>query len=195
RGIAAYNVRKTQEAVAALTSIPTSASEARAEALFYLAETYARARQWEQARGTVEEMRKTFSSSSFTPRALVAVGQIAEDAKNNPDATYFFHAAVNSFLGAVEVAQAQFELAWEQHDAKNFAESSRLLTEHLALYADKNTDNRGRAGYWAARDSERTGKLSEARALYEAMQARYDANWYGYLAKQRLDGLARSTQS
>jgi soluble lytic murein transglycosylase len=36
--------------------------------------------------------------------------------------------------------------------------------------------------------------LSEARALYEAMQARYDANWYGYLAKQRLDVLARSTQ-
>ena len=58
-----------------------------------------------------------------------------------------------------------------------------MLTEHLALYADKNTDNRGRAGYWAARDSERAGKLAEARALYEAMQARYDANWYGYLVK------------
>ena len=68
------------------------------------------------------------------------------------------------------------------------------MTEHLALYADKNTDNRGRAGYWAARDSERAGKLAEARALYEGMQARYDANWYGYLAKQRLDALGRTTQ-
>jgi hypothetical protein len=85
------------------------------------------------------------------------------------------------------VAQAQFDLAWDAHEAKNFSESSRMLTEHLAYYADKNTDNRGRAGYWAARDSERAGKLAEARALYEAMQARYDANWYGYLAKQRLD--------
>src|SRR5205085_8668664 len=44
-----------------------------------------------------------------------------------------------------------------------------------------------------ARDSERAGKLAEARALYEAMQARYDANWYGYLAKQRLDVLSRTT--
>jgi hypothetical protein len=70
-----------------------------------------------------------------------------------------------------------------------------MLTEHLALYADKNTDNRGRAGYWAARDSERAGKLAEARALYEGMQARYDANWYGYLAKQRLDVLGRTTQT
>ena len=102
-------------------------------------------------------------------------------------------AAVNGFRNSIEVAQAQFDLAWEAHDAKNYAESSRMLTEHLAYYADKNTDNRGRAGYWAARDSERAGKLAEARALYEAMLGRYDANWYGYLAKQRLDVLSRTT--
>src|SRR6185436_8562689 len=76
--------------------------------------------------------------------------------------------------------------------AKNYSESSRMLTEHLAYYADKNTDNRGRAGYWAARDSERAGKLADARALYEAMLERYDANWYGYLAKQRLDSMSRT---
>src|SRR5437763_1218440 len=44
----------------------------------------------------------------------------------------------------------------------------------------------------AARDSERSGKLAEARAIYQGLQARYDANWYGYLAKQRLDDLARN---
>jgi soluble lytic murein transglycosylase len=192
RGIAAYSSRKTPEAVAALTAIPTSAGESRAEALFYLAQTYARARQWEQARATAEEMRRTFPNSSFTPRAFVAVGQIAKDAKNQADASYFSRAAVNGFSGSIEVAQAQFDLAWEAHEAKNYAESSRMLTEHLAFYADKNTDNRGRAGYWAARDSEKAGKLAEARALYEAMQARYDANWYGYLAKQRLDVISRT---
>ncbi|HZJ44127.1 MAG TPA: tetratricopeptide repeat protein, partial [Pyrinomonadaceae bacterium] len=192
RGIAAANARKVPEAVAALSSVPTSAGEARAEALFYLAQTYARARQWEPARSTVEELRRSFPSSGFTPRAFVSAGQIAEDAKNPTDASYFFKTAVNSFSNSIEVAQAQFELAWDAHEAKNFAESSKMLTEHLAYYADKNTDNRGRAGYWAARDSERAGKLAEARALYEAMQARYDANWYGYLAKQRLDVISRS---
>ena len=194
RGIAAYSARKTPEAVSALTSIPTSAGEVRAESLSYLAQTYARARQWEQARATLEEMRKTFSNSSFTPRAFVAVGQIADDAKNSTDASYFFRSAVNSFPNSIEVAQAQFNLAWDAHESKNYAESSRMLTEHLALYADKNTDNRGRAGYWAGRDSERAGKLAEARALYEGMQARYDANWYGYLAKQRLDVISKTTQ-
>lgn len=193
RGIAAYSARKTPDAVAALNAVPTSAGETRAEALFYLAQTYARARQWEQARATAEELRKAFPNSNFTPRAFVAVGQIAQDAKNQVDANYFDRAAVNGFGSSIEVAQAQFDLAWQAHEARNFAESSRMLTEHLAYYADKNTDNRGRAGYWAARDSERAGKLAEARALYEAMQERYDANWYGYLAKQRLDVISRTT--
>ena len=160
--------------------------------MFYLAQTYARAKQWEQARATAEELRRSFPNSNFTPRAFVAVGQIAQDANNSADASYFKRAAVNGFGSSIEVAQAQFDLAWETHQAKNYAESSRMLTEHLANYADKNTDNRGRAGYWAARDSERAGKLAEARALYEAMLARYDANWYGYLAKQRLDGTGRT---
>jgi peptidoglycan lytic transglycosylase len=192
RGISASNARKSSEAVAALNSVPTSAGETRAEALNYRALTYARARQWQEARASVEELRRAFPNSSFTPRTLVSVGQIAEEAGNAADASYFLRTAVNSYSGSAEVAQAQFDLGWMTHDAKSYQESSRLLTEHLAYYADKNTDNRGRAGYWAARDSERAGKLSEARALYQAMQARYDANWYGYLAKQRLDAMTRN---
>ena len=192
RVIAAASVRKTADAVSALNAIPASAGETRAEALYYVAQSYARGKQWDQARATVEELRRSFASSPFTPRALVTVGQIAEDAKNDADASYFLRTAVNSYQGSGEVAQAQFDLAWMTHEDKNFSESSKLLTEHLAYYADKNTDNRGRAGYWAARDSERAGKLSEARALYYAMLARYDANWYGYLAKQRLAAMRRS---
>ena len=192
-GIAAYSIRKTTDAVAALNAIPASAGETRAEALYWLAQTYARAKQWEQARGTAEELRRTFPTSNFTPKAFVAVGQIAKDAKNDADANYFLRAAVNGYQSSLEVAQAQFDLAWDEHDKRNFADSSRMLTEHLAYYADKNTDNRGRAGYWAARDSERAGKLAEARALYEAVLGRYDANWYGYLAKQRFDVLSKTT--
>ena len=192
RVISAANVRKPADAVNALNAIPSSAGETRAEALYYVAQTYARARQWEQARSNVEELRRSFPGSPFTARALVSVGQIAEEANNQADASYFLRTAVSSFPGSADVAQAQFDIAWMAHEAKNYSESSKLLTEHLAYYADKNTDNRGRAGYWAARDSERAGKLAEARALYNALQARYDANWYGYLAKQRLDGMLRS---
>jgi soluble lytic murein transglycosylase len=192
RGIAAASAKRKADAISVLNSVPTSAGETRAEALYNLAQTYARTRQWEQARASAEELRRNFPNSVFTPRALVSVGQIAEDANNDADAAYFLRTAVNSYQGSGDVAQAQFNLAWMAHDAKNFSESSRQLMEHLAYYADKNTDNRGRAGYWAARDSERAGKLAEARALYHAMQGRYDANWYGYLAKQRLNAMLRS---
>jgi soluble lytic murein transglycosylase len=192
RVIAAASVRKIADAVTALNAIPVSAGDTRAEALYYVAQTYARTKQWQQARTTVEELRRNYPNSVFTPRALVSVGQMAEDANNDADASYFLRTAVDSYQGSTDVAQAQFDLAWKSHQDKNYSESSKLLTEHLAFYADKNTDNRGRAGYWAARDSERAGKLGEARALYQAMQARYDANWYGYLAKQRLDAMLRS---
>lgn len=195
RGIAAANAKRTPDAVAALTGVASSAGELKAEALYYLAWAYARARQWPQARSTAEELRRSFPQSSWTPRAFAQVGQVADDAKNSVDAAYFYRAAVNAYPGTAEVAQAQFNLAWAAHEAKNFAESSRLLTEHLALYADKNTDNRGRAGYWSARDSERAGKLAEARALYQGVLGRYDANWYGYLAQQRLDTMNRNSKA
>ena len=192
RGIAATNAKRTTDAVSALTNIPVGAGEQRAEALYYLAQAYATSRQWDAARGALDELRRSFAQSPFTPRAITNVGVIARDAKSTVEALNFFRQAVAAYPERAETAQAQFELAWDAHEAKNYQESSRLLTEHLALYADKNTDNRGRAGYWAARDSERAGKLAEARAIYEAMQARYDANWYGYLSKQRVENMNRN---
>jgi soluble lytic murein transglycosylase len=191
RGIAAFNARRAPETVEALSAVPSSSGETRAEALGYLAQHYARAKQWPQARTTLEEMRRAFPQSPFTMRALVSAGQAAKDAKNTSDALLFFRQAVAQFPGEPEVAGAQFEIAWAAHDAKNFAESSRLLVEHLADYAGRNTDNRGKAGYWAARDAERAGNLADARRLYEAMLVRYGANWYGYLSKQRLEALAK----
>jgi soluble lytic murein transglycosylase len=192
RATGAANARRYSDAAAALAATPASAGEARAEAMFNLAMAYGRSKQWAQARTTTEDLRRSFPHSIWATRAFVQVGQLAEDAKNATDASYFYRAAVNFYPGAAEVAPAQFYIAWQAHDGKNFAESSRLLTEHLANYADRNTDFRGKAAYWAARDSERSGKLAEARAIYQGLQARYDANWYGYLAKQRWDTMNRN---
>jgi soluble lytic murein transglycosylase len=192
RATAAANARRYADATSSLAGTSLAAGESKAEAMFNLAMSYGRSKQWAQARATSEELRRTFPNSTWTIRAFAQVGQLAEDAKNPVDASYFYRAAVNFYPGAAEVAPAQFYLGWQAHDAKNFAESSRLLTEHLANYADRNTDFRGKAAYWAARDSERSGKLAEARAIYQGLQARYDANWYGYLAKLRLDTMKRN---
>jgi len=182
------NVRKAAEAQSAFNSIPSSAAE-KTEAYYQLALAFARAKQWEQTRTTVEEMRRNFPASDWTAKTFVAVGMAARDAKNTLEASYFLRSAVTSYPNAVEVAGAQFELAWLEHTNKNFAVSSQMLIEHLARYVDKDTTNRGKAGYWSARDSEKAAKIPEACALYDAVIYRYGANWYGYLALQRLTNL------
>ncbi|MEP6707776.1 MAG: tetratricopeptide repeat protein, partial [Pyrinomonadaceae bacterium] len=99
RGIAAANAKRTADAITALTGVPSSAGELRAEALYNLALAYARARQWPQARTAAEDLRHSFPNSGWTPRAFVQLGQIADDAKNTVDSAYFYRAAVNFFPG------------------------------------------------------------------------------------------------
>jgi soluble lytic murein transglycosylase len=173
---------------AAVAAFPSN-SDDRDEAYRQLVIAYARARDWPQARLAATQMRSTFPNSKLLARTFIDAGNIAREAKNNVETAYFFNTAVAAFPNAPEVAQAQFEAAWAQHEAGNFAASSQMLTEHLARYAAKDTTNRGIAGYWAARDSERAGKLPAACSLYHGVVHRYAANWYGYLAKQRIDNM------
>ncbi len=185
---ALVNSRRMPEAQSAFNSIPSSAPQ-KAEGYNQLARGFATARLWEQARSTVEEMRQKFPSSDLTAKTLIDVGMIARDAKNKTDESYFLKTAVAAYPNAIAVAQAQFELAWLEHDNNNLQASSQMLTEHLARYVDRDSTNRGKAGYWAARDSERAGKIAEACALYDGVLYRYGANWYGYLALQRIANL------
>jgi soluble lytic murein transglycosylase len=187
-GTALANLRKANDAATALLAVT---GDLRPQALYQLALAYSKARQWGPAKQIVESLRRDFPKSEWTPKVYIELGKTARDANVKSEESFYFRAAMTMYPNMIEVAGAQFELAWLQHEAKNYQESSRMLTEHLALYADKDNSNRGKAGYWAARDSERVGKIAEARAIYEAMQVRYDANWYGYLSKQRLDALNR----
>jgi len=151
---------------------------------------YARLKKWPDARRIAEEMRRTYPNGKLVVKAWVDAGLAARDAKNKVEEQYFLGAALANYPNAVEVAQAQFELAWMAHDANDYARSSQLLIEHLARYVDKDTTNRGKAGYWAARDAQRAGKTAEACALYDAVIYRYSANWYGYIAQQRVAAMS-----
>lgn len=180
------NLKRMPDAQNAFSAIAPNMKE---EAYYQLALGYAKNRLWANARTTAEEMRAKYPNGKLTPKTFVGVGIAARDAKNKADETYFMRSALASYPQAIEVAGAQFELAWLEHEGKNFQESSKLLTEHLARYVDRDNTNRGKAGYWAARDSERAGKITEACALYDATIYRYGANWYGYIALQRLTAL------
>lgn len=188
---AAGRIRRTADAQAAFNAIAADVSE-KEEAYYQLALGYANARQWEPAKNTINEMRQKFPGGRWTPKALVDAGMAARDQKNRADESFLLRTAVGAYPRAIEVAQAQFELAWNEHENKNYQTSAQMFIEHLARYADEDTSNRGKAGYWAARDSERAGRINEACALYDAEIYRYGANWYGHLALQRLTNLRSS---
>ncbi|MCC6825701.1 MAG: transglycosylase SLT domain-containing protein [Acidobacteria bacterium] len=181
------------DAQKAFAAMPMNSLESE-EASRQLVLGYAKARQWPQARTAADEMRQRFPQGKLTAKTFIDAGLAARDARMRTEETYFLSTALNAFPNSVDVAQAQFEAAWLQHEAKNFAASSQMLIEHLARYADKDTTNRGKAGYWAARDSERAGKTAEACALYDAVIYRYGANWYGYLASGRLAAMKAAGQ-
>jgi soluble lytic murein transglycosylase len=122
-------------------------------------------------------------------KTFIDLGLEARTNRSGIEEGYYLKTAVASFPNAIEVAQAQFELAWFEHESKDYQQSSQMFIEHLARYVDKDTTNRGKAGYWAARDSELAGNISDACTLYNAVNYRYGANWYGYLATNRLQNL------
>ncbi|HTH37305.1 MAG TPA: tetratricopeptide repeat protein, partial [Pyrinomonadaceae bacterium] len=181
-------LRRMPDAKLAFDLVPAG-DPAKEEAYYQLVIGYARSRLFADARKWADEMRIKFPTGKLTPKAFIDAGYAARDAKARSDESYFLNTAVVVFRNAVEVAGAQFELAWMQHESGNFAQSSQMLVDHLARYAEKDTTNRGKAGYWAARDSERAGKAADACALYDGVIYRYSANWYGYLAQQRLGAM------
>jgi soluble lytic murein transglycosylase len=183
------NAKRMSDAQAAFMAISAS-SPLKEQAHYELVTGYARNRLFPDARRTAEEMRRAYPNGKLTPKAWVDAGLAARDARNKGEEQFFLGGALANYPNAVEVAQAQFELAWMAHEADNYQRSSQMLIEHLARYADKDTTNRGKAGYWAARDSERAGRTAEACALYDAVMYRYSANWYGYLAQQKVAAMS-----
>ncbi len=179
---------KMAEASGMLNSLPANDQ---AEAYRQIALGYAKARNWPMARNTVDAFRQNYATSPLVPKTMMEIGLSARNARFRGDDGYYFNGLVIAYPNAVEAAGAQFEMAWSHHENKNFALASQMLIEHLERYVDKDTSNRGKAGYWAARDSERAGKTAEACALYDAVIYRYAANWYGYIANDRLANMKK----
>lgn len=187
---AAIAAKKMSDAKLAFSAIPAN-SENKDDAYAILIKGYAANRVWPEAKAAALEMREKFPNSELLAGAWVDAGETAQAQKNSEYTQYFLSNALAAWPTAIEVAGAQFELAWMQHESKNYEISSRMLTEHVARYTDKDTTNRGKAGYWSARDSELAGKTAAACELYEATAYRYGANWYGHLALERLGSLLK----
>ena len=98
----------------------SSTTAEKEEAYYQLAVGYARAKLWPDARAAADEMRVKFPNGKLTPKAYTDAGYAARDAKNKGEETYFLSTALTVFPNAVEVAGAQFELAWLKPRRRKF---------------------------------------------------------------------------
>jgi soluble lytic murein transglycosylase len=188
-GVSYYKSNSFKQAVDALSQVRSRSQKMMSEALYYKSLAQLSLTSEAAALETLAELRRAAPSSERIGDLLYAVGRHYDKRDRDEQASAYYSQLVRQFPQAEGADEAHFWLAWRAHLAKDYRTASRLLTEHVANYSDV-TDNRGKAGFWAAYDAERSGDKETAMTLYRAMLMRYGAGWFGVNAERRIAKLA-----
>jgi soluble lytic murein transglycosylase len=188
-GVSYYKSNSFKQAVDALSRVRSRSQKVMSEALYHISLAQLSLNSEAAAMETLAELRRVAPTSERIGDLLYATG--LHYAKNGRDAqaSAYYTQLIRQFPQAAGADEAHFWLAWRAHQAKDYRTAARLLTEHVANYSDS-TDNRGKAGFWAAYDAERSGDKEAAMTLYRAMLLRYGAGWFGINAERRIAKLA-----
>jgi soluble lytic murein transglycosylase len=188
-GVSYYKSNSFKQAVDALSQVRSRTPKLTAEALYYKSLAQLSLNSEAAALETLAELRRVAPSSERVGDLLYAVGRHYNKLGRDEQASAYYAQLVRQFPQAQGADEAHFWLAWRAHTEKDYRAAARLLTEHVANYSDA-TDNRGRAGFWAAYDAERSGDKETAMTLYRALLLRYGAGWFGVNAERRIARLA-----
>jgi soluble lytic murein transglycosylase len=134
------------------------------------------------------DLRRVPSASSRVADLIYSLGRYHEKRGRDSQAGTYYQQLIRQFPESENADEAHFWVSWRAHETKDYVTASRLLTEHIANYGGV-TENRGKAGFWAAVDSERAGDKSRALTIYRAMLMRYGAGWYGLNSERRINKL------
>lgn len=188
-GISLYNGNSFQEAAETLLPIRSKTASIAGEALYFLAMSQLSLENEPAAVETLNLLRRTVPGNSREAEILYNLGKFDIKHARPAQAETWYTQLLERFPSAEMADEVHFWLAWQAHQARDHARAARLLTEHLARYSER-TDNRGRAGFWAAIDYERSGNQARAMTLYRGMLMRYGSGWYGISAERRIAKLA-----
>lgn len=189
-GMSYYKGNSFRPAAEALARVHSRNPKTTADALYYLGMANLSLNNESAALQALADLRREGPSSARVPELLYGFGRYHEKRDRDTQAGAFYSQLARQFPQTEHADEAHFWLAWRAHQAKDYANSSRLLTEHIANYGAV-TDNRGKAGFWAAVDSERSGDKPRAMTIYRALLMRYGPGWYGMNAERRLARLAK----
>jgi soluble lytic murein transglycosylase len=180
-----YKGNSFTAALAALANVRSRNPQTTAEAIYFTGASHLAMRNEAGVQAVIAQLRSVAPNHARIGDLLYGLGRSAEKRNLEPQAASYYEQVGRQFPASANADEAHFWLAWRAHQAKDLVNASRLLTEHLALYGDK-TENRGKAAFWAALNSERAGKRAEALTLYRALLKRYGAGWYGVNAERRI---------
>lgn len=189
-GYSYYKANQFRPAIDALSRVRSRNPQMTADALYYLGVSQLAASGEAAALQTVAAMRRTIPNSDRIGVLLFDIGRYHEKRNSNEQAANYYTQVIRQFPQSEKADEAHFYFAWRAHEARDYANASRLLTEHVANYGAV-TENRGRAGFWAAVDSDRAGNRAQALALFRGMLMRYGAGWYGVNSERRIQQLER----
>lgn len=188
-GVSHYKSNSFKQAVDALSQVRSRSPKVMSEALYYRSMAQLSLNNETAAMESLAELRRVAPNSEWIGDLLYGAGRYYEKRDRDGQASAYYTQLIRQFPQATGADEAHFWLAWRAHEAKDYRTAARLLTEHVANYSDS-TDNRGKAGFWAAYDAERSGDKETAMTLYRAMLMRYGAGWFGVNAERRIAKLA-----
>ncbi|MGH9936989.1 MAG: transglycosylase SLT domain-containing protein [Blastocatellia bacterium] len=188
-GVSYYKSNSFKQAVDALSQVYARAPKVMSEAVYYKGLAQLSLNSEAAAAQSLAELRRVAPGSERIGDLIYAIGRYHEKRDRGEQASSYYTQLIRQFPQAEGADEAHFWLAWRAHLARDYRTSSRLLTEHVANYSNV-TENRGKAGFWAALDAERSGDKETAMTLYRAMLLRYGSGWFGVNAERRIAQLA-----
>lgn len=187
-GLSSYRANAFRQATGYLSRVRSKSPQVMGDALYYLGMSDLSLSDESGALGALSELRRVAASSNRIGDLLYGIGRYHEKRDRPDQAATYYSQLIRQFPQSDNADEAHYFIAWRAHQAGDFATSSRMLTEHVANYNGV-TENRGKAGFWAALDSEKSGDKARALTLYRAMLMRYGAGWYGVNAERRISKL------
>lgn len=188
-GVSYYKANSFKQALDALSQVRSRSPKTMSDAIYYKSMAQFSLNNEAAALDTLAELRRVAPNSERIGDLLYGAGRYYEKRDRDGQASAYYTQLIRQFPQAVGADEAHFWMAWRAHQAKDYRTAARLLTEHVANYSDV-TENRGKAGFWAAYDAERSGDKETAMTLYRALLLRYGAGWFGVNAERRIARLA-----
>ncbi|MEW6733878.1 MAG: transglycosylase SLT domain-containing protein [Acidobacteriota bacterium] len=182
-GVSLYKLGNFRDALSALLTVPATEKELQLEASYYAANCYRRLRFNTQFVDTANQVLAKQLPSNWGAELLAAL--IEQFGTNSVGGQRYRNQLIKQYPQSKEADEVSYRAAWQLHTEKRYEEASEALLEHLVNFP--NSDWRGLAAFWAARDAERANRLARALAIYQVIPQRYRYGYYGYLSEQRLN--------